>query len=101
MISYTANPCPSCKASRGDWCQDHRGITKPGPLLICPARKHDEVLDCPVGLLVGDPHFFLASTGVAVEWDALGEPDSTVTVCKTCSIMGSACLPFGEPREEN
>jgi hypothetical protein len=99
MLSYTAHPCPACGATRGDWCQDHRGITKPGPLLICPARPQDEVLDCPVGLMVGDPHLFLSSTGVTVDWEVPGV--EIKRVCRTCATLGSACLPIGDKWEEN
>ena len=101
MISYTAHPCPACGAKRTHWCQDNRGVMKPGPLLLCPARQRDEVIDCPVGVMVGDPHLFLLSTGVAVDWDVLGEQEGKITVCRTCATLGSACLPIGDKWEEN
>lgn len=39
---------------------------------------------CPVGELVGEPHEFVGGTGSIVEWDVLGDPRSTVEVCRGC-----------------
>lgn len=39
---------------------------------------------CPVGEVARDRHLFDPATGHVTEWHVMGDPRTTVTVCKDC-----------------